>query len=856
MSASSTSSAAGAASDGPPPAVTGGGDGAGRQTLEDWFAGRGWQPFEFQRGLWDAHAAGESGLLHAPTGTGKTYAVWGGPLATWIDAHGLPADGGPSERSRAAPIRVLWLTPLRALAGDTARNIAEPVRDLGLPWTIETRTGDTPAALKVKQRDRLPTALVTTPESLSLLLSYPGARERFASLDTLVVDEWHELMGSKRGVQTELCIARLRSMCPDLRTWGVSATLGNLDEAMETLLGPVGAVDGRLVEGRPPKAIEIETLRPADIERFPWSGHLGLRLLEDVLARIERAGTTLVFTNTRSQAEIWFQEIMRARPDWLGQVAIHHGSVERSIREDVEQRIRDGALSAVVCTSSLDLGVDFSPVDQVVQVGSPKGVARLLQRAGRSGHRPGAVSRIVGVPTNAIELVEFSAARAAASEGAVESRRPAVGSMDVLVQHLVTVALGDGWHEPSMRDEIRSTAAFADLSDDAWNWAVDFVVRGGDSLKAYPQYRKVEPDEAGLHRVRETSIGRDHRMSIGTITSDGSLSVRFARGRRLGTIEESFITRLRPGDRFVFAGRVVELVRIREMTAEVKPATRRRGSVPRWNGGRSPLSTQLAERVRRRLDEARAGRYADAEMEAVRPILELQAAWSRIPASDELLVERVAYRGGFHVFAFTFAGRLANEGLAALVAHRVTQRRPCTISVTANDHGIELMSEDDAFDSEVADWRAYLDEDGLVDDLLGALDASQLARRHFREIARVAGLVQQGFPGRGRSARQMQASSELFFDVFSEFDPSNRLLVQARDEVLDRELEVVRIRRVLQRISGERITVLDGARFSPLAFPLWAERIRGQQLTSESWTTRVQRMVVELEAAASVSSDR
>lgn len=832
----------------------------GRAAVAAWFAARGWTPFAFQIEAWDAFAAGRSGLLHAPTGTGKTWAVWGGPLIEWMDAHGVPAASADAladatgraataRRRRSAPHTVLWLTPLRALAGDTARSLAESVADLGVPWTVETRTGDTPASLKARQRDRLPTALVTTPESLSLLLSYPGASERFASLTSLVVDEWHELMGSKRGVQAELCIARLRTICPHLRTWGVSATLGNLDEARATLLGPRHAAEATLVQGRQPKSVEIDTLRPDDMERFPWAGHLGLRMLEGVLERIEGARSTLVFTNTRSQAERWFQAILQARPAWLGRIAIHHGSVDRAVRADVERMLRDGELACVVCTSSLDLGVDFSPVDQVIQVGSPKGVARLLQRAGRSGHQPGQVSRIVGVPTNAMELVEFAAARDAVAARRIEARVPAGQSMDVLVQHLVTIALGDGFQAGPMLEEVRSAHAFAELTDEAWRWALEFVVQGGACLQAYPQYCKVSVDEDGVHRVTQPVVGRLHRLSIGTITSDGALQVKVRGGRSLGTIEESFITRLRPGDRFVFAGRVLELVRIREMTAEVRAARRKRGSVPRWNGGRSPLSTELADMVRIKLDAARRGLFDDAEMTCLRPILELQARWSVIPAREELLVERVTFRGGFHAFVFSFAGRLANEGLSALVAHRITQRMPCSISVTATDHGFELLA-DEPFPAEAADWTSYLSPDGLLDDLLGALDASQMARRHFREIARVAGLIIQGFPGRAKPARQLQASSELFFDVFTDFDPENRLLRQAREEVLERELDVRRMRAVLERIAGESLRIVDCERFSPLAFPLYAERIRGQELSSEDWVQRVQKMIVQLETAA------
>ena len=819
----------------------------GRRAVEAWFAGRGWTPFDFQRQAWDAFAAGHSGLLHAPTGMGKTWAAWGGPAAAWIDVHG---EGKPRRRAvAAAPLTVLWLTPLRALAGDTARALTEASEQLGLPWTVETRTGDTSASVKARQRDRLPTVLLTTPESLSVLLSHPGAAERFGTLASVVVDEWHELMGSKRGVQTQLCLARLRALRPGLPQWGVSATLGNLPEAMAVLLGPRDAAGGRLIEAARPRRVEITTLRPATMERFPWAGHLGLRMLPEVLEQIGAAGSTLLFTNTRSQAELWFQAILRARPDWIGRVAIHHGSVDREVRADVERMLRAGELACVVCTSSLDLGVDYTPVDQVIQVGSPKGVARLLQRAGRSGHRPDAVSRIVGVPTNAMELVEFAAARDAVAARRIESRPPTGRSMDVLVQHLVTIALGDGFDAEAMFAEVRSTHAYADLDAEAWRWALDFVTRGGACLEAYPQYRKVTVDEEGLHRVTQPAVARLHRPSIGTITSDGAVQVRVRGGRSLGTIEESFITRLHPGERFVFAGRVLELIGLREMTAEVRPARRKTGSVPRWNGGRSPLSTELAAVVREKLDAARRGLFEDPEMQSLRPILELQARWSVIPGREELLVERVQYRGCFHAFVFSFAGRLANEGLAALVAHRVTRRLPCSISATATDHGIELMS-DEPFPAEAADWRGYLSGESLVEDLLGALNASQLARRHFREIARVACLVPQGLPGRPKSSRQLQASSELFFDVFSDFDPENHLLRQASQEVLERELEVQRIAGVLEACRGQHLRVVDCERFSPLAFPLYAERIRGQQLSSEDWIERVQRMVVQLETAA------
>jgi ATP-dependent Lhr-like helicase len=505
-------------------------------------------------------------------------------------------------------------------------------------------------------------------------------------------------------------------------------------------------------------------------------------------------------------------------------------------------------LRAVVCTSSLDLGVDFTPVDQVIQIGSPKGVARLLQRAGRSGHQPGAVSRVLGVPTHALELAEFAAARDAVDQHAVEARHPIQRPLDVLVQHLVTIALGDGFAPASMLAEVRRTHAFNALTDQEWSWAMDFITRGGPTLTAYPQYAKViQRDEMCL--VESRRIGQMHRMSVGTITSDGALKVKYVGGRTLGTIEESFISRLRPGDRFLFAGRVLELVRVRDMTAQVRKASSISGAVPRWMGGRSPLSTQLANAIRVKLDDARRGRYTSDEMCLIRPLLELQRRWSRIPARDELLIEEIRYRDGHHGFVFTFAGRLVNEGLSALVAHRAAQLQPRTISVTANDYGFELLCAE-PLDLDEAAWNALLTPDGLVDDLLACLNATELSRRQFREIARIAGLVFPGYPGQGKTARQLQASSDLFYDVFREFDPQNLLLDQSRREVLERELEVVRMRSTLERIAGEVLTLVRPPRFTPLSFPLWVERIRSQQVSSERWLDRVQRMVAQLERAA------
>lgn len=809
---------------------------------EAWFRGRGWTPFAFQREVWEAYLAGESGLIHAATGTGKTYAAWLGPL---LEALAEP----PSNAGRAAPpLRVLWITPLRALAADTEASLRLPLDEMGVRWTLESRTGDTSAAVRNRQRTRLPTALITTPESLSLLISRDDAAELFRDLRAVIVDEWHELMGTKRGVQTELALARLRHWRPEMRTWGLSATIGNLQEALETLLGTgprAGA--SRIVRGVVPKTVVVDSLIPPRIERFPWAGHLGTQMLPQLLEVLDEAQSAIVFTNTRSQTEIWFQAILDARPWWAGEIALHHGSLDRRTRDFVEEGLRTGRLRCVVATSSLDLGVDFSPVDRVLQVGSPKGVARLLQRAGRSGHRPGVESRVTCVPTHVLELIEVAAARDGVQAAAVESRFPVERPLDLLAQHVVTVALGGGFERDELLAEVRSTRAYAGLLDDEWAWVIDFVTRGGEALRTYPEFQRVV-ERDGIYVVEDRQVARRHRMAIGTIVSDASITVQYLRGARLGTVEESFIARLKPGDRFVFSGKPLEFVRVRDMKAWVRRSNSTKGYIPRWMGSRMPLSTELAAALRRRLEEAAAGVWRGPEMEAVRPILEVQARWSRIPRADELLVERVKTREGHHLFFFPFEGRLVHEGLAALLAYRISRLTPISFTMATNDYGIELLSPDPApLDGALA--AGLLRPDDLYDDVPASLNATEMARRQFREIARVAGLVFQGFPGANKSTRQIQASSGLFFDVFTRYDPGNLLVSQAHREVLERQLESSRLGRTLERLSASRVVITEPPRTPPLAFPLLVDRTR-EAVTSESLEDRVRRMQVALETYA------
>lgn len=811
-----------------------------RWSAERWFASRGWTPHAFQRECWERFAGGESGLVHVPTGSGKTYAAYLGPLA---DLVARPADG----------LAVVYLTPLRALARDIELALREPVEACGLAVTVGSRTGDTPASERARQRERLPNVLVTTPESLTLLLANPRSAELLAGVRAVVVDEWHELMASKRGVQVELALARLRGLAPAMRTWGLSATLRNVDDAARILCG--AGSSPAVVHAEVAREIAVTGLLPDSVERFPWAGHLGLTMLDALVEWLDPARPTLVFTNTRSQAERWFAALRWKRPAWGDALAIHHGSLEREDRERVEAGVKEGRVRIVVATSSLDLGVDFSPVERVVQIGSPKGIARLVQRAGRSGHRPGARCEVLCVPTHALELVEIAAARDAIGAREIEERHGWRAPLDCLVQHVVTCAAGGGFRPDELLDEVRRTAAFATLARADFDWCLDLARTGGRTLARYEQYHRVreEVDADGVITVRLASAraGQIHRLNIGTIAADATISVALVGGRRLGSIEESFIARLHAGDTFLFAGDIVEFVRVRDMTAFVR-RTKRATSTPRWNGSRFPLSTALSASVRRALDGARRGVFDGPEMALVRPVLEEQMRLSALPAPGETLVERCATEDGDHLFVYPFEGRLVHEGLAVLLALRLARARPTTFAVSINDYGIELVAPE-AFPFEELLVPGLFSEEALAADLLEAVNLGELSRRQFRDIARVAGLVFQKFPGAERSGRQVQAGAGLVFDVLREFDPENLLLVQSEREVLDRQFEEGRLARTLARLSTGPLLVRRTARPTPLALPLVADRL-GTTLSTEGVLARLAAIVAGTPAVREVAA--
>jgi ATP-dependent Lhr-like helicase len=814
---------------------------SGRAVIEGWLASRGWRAWPFQREAWDAYDAGKSGLIQVATGAGKTYGAYLGPLAELIDEGSARRAESPPPRgvkSNVEGLRILYVTPLRAVSRDIELALKAPVLELGLRITIESRTGDTSASVRARQRGRLPNVLITTPESLSLLLTRENAAEQLGGLRAVIVDEWHELMTGKRGTQTELGLSRLRAFAPAMRTWALSATLGNIEEAAQAVVG-VG-IGPAVVRGRMDRPVIVDSVLPKDMKRLPWAGHMGLVMLPEVLEALDPAVSTLLFTNTRSQAERWYHAIAWAKPEWGEVMALHHGSIDRAERERVEAGLKSGAVRICVATSSLDLGVDFSPVERVFQIGSPKGIARVAQRAGRSSHRPLAPCRITCVPTHALELFEIAGARRALEAGEIEPRLPMDKPLDVLAQHLVTCALGGGFAARAMFEEVRRAWSYRALTWQEFEWALALVRDGGGTLAAYPDFHRVAPGEDGRYRVVKPRVAQLHRLNVGTITGDATLDIRMVRGRSLGRIEENFIAQLREGQQFVFAGRVLKFAFIKDLTAYVRPGKGKVSYTPTWGGTKLPISESLAEAIRREIERAADGEFDCVELQAARPLAEVQQRLSRVPRHDEVLVELSRTREGSHLFMFPFEGRQVSGGLAAILALRLSRLRKASFSIAVNDYGFEILSAE-AFPFHELLTPALFSKERLVEDTLESVNITQLARLQFRDIARVAGLVFQSYPGARKSGKQFQASSSLIFDVLSDVDPQNLLVHQARREVMDKHFEQSRLARTLDRIASSKLVVVEPERLTPLSFPLLMER-QASRLTSETIAERVAKM--------------
>ncbi len=817
------------------------------EPIEDWFRRQGWRPMPFQRECWRAYLQGRSGLIQVPTGAGKTYAAVMGPIAEML---GQAAEPG---------LQLLVITPLRALSRDLKLAIEAPIEAMGWPLQVGLRNGDTRSSERTRQLRRPPQILITTPESLAVLLANRQAAELFGGLLAVVVDEWHELLGSKRGSQTELCLAWLRRQRPQLRTWAVSATIGNPEEAARCAVGEGG--DPQIVTARLRRATEIRSLLPPTIDGFPWAGHLGLRMYEELVAGLDPGVSTLLFTNTRNQAERWHQCLRYACPEMEGALALHHSAIDRAEREAIEAGVKAGSLRWVVCTASLDLGVDFQPVERVVQIGSAKNLARLLQRAGRSAHSPGGTSQVLFLPTHALELLEVSAMRRGLAAGLVEKRLPPQAPLDVLLQHLVTLACGPGFEPEQEWQTVRSAWSYRELDHASWQWCLRFLEQGGDCLGAYPRYRKLERDPEGAadgsrfrYVVRDPALARLHRLNIGTITADRAVTVRFVRGAVLGQVEEAFISRLKPGDGFFFAGRSLHFVRLREMTALVKASSSKGSLVPAWAGGQMALSDLLSHQLRQEVDHCAGAlngetRLDTPELRALAPLLTRQADLSVLPRSHQFLVELCRSREGSHLYAYPFEGRFVHEGLGFLWAWRLARHRAASITVSVNDYGFELLAPRGYPFEELMEKHSeeLLNHEHLEEDMDQAIHVSELCRRRFRSIAQVSGLVVNGLPGQTRSGSQLQISAALLFDVFQRHEPGNLLLRQARREVLEEQLERHRLEATLRRLQASDLLVEHTARPGPLAFPLLAERLNNR-MSTESVQERLQRLIREATA--------
>lgn len=800
----------------------------------------GWTPLRFQEEAWHAYISGFSGMINAPTGSGKTYAVLLGEL---IEALHEKSEKGVNY-IKPEGVKLIWIAPIRALAKEIFLACDRALAGLEINWRVELRTGDTPAKDRKEQFQHPPDILITTPESIHVLMATPGYSRFFASLHTLVVDEWHELIGSKRGVQVELAISRLSTICKNLKIWGISATIGNMEEAIDVLLYSISKCQRKLIKADISKKIALHSVYPEEIETYPWAGHLGLRLAHHVLDIIRRSKTSLIFTNTRAQCEIWYQRLLDLDADLSGQMAMHHGSISKEIREWVEDALHEGKIKAVVCTSSLDLGVDFRPVETIIQVGSPKGVARFVQRAGRSGHQPGSESHIYFVPTHALELVEAAGLRLAMANGELEERIPHIRSFDVLAQYLMTLAVSEGFYPDQVLSEISNTFCYASVSDAEWLQLLQFLVSGSDSLYAYDEFKKIEIDHSGRYHVSNRKQALRHRLSIGTIVSDVMISIKLLKGTHLGMIEEVFVSQLSEGDVFWFAGRALEFVRMKDMTAQVKLSMAKSGKIPSYAGGRMPLSSQMSEVLRKKIYEYVKGNIPDKEMEVLQPLFEMQARRSHIPAEGEFLVEYFESQEGFHLVMYPFEGRNVHEGMAALIAKRLSMIQPITFSLAMNDLGFELLS-DQKIDVERLITPSIFSTKELVSDINATINNAEMAKRKFRDIAKISGLIFTGFPGKQKKERHLQASSQLIFEVFKEYEPHNLLYRQTYDEVMTFQLEEERMRKSLMKIAQSTIVISKPSLATPFSFPIMVDRLR-EKLTSEKLEDRIRKMTIEL----------
>ncbi|WP_041497387.1 ligase-associated DNA damage response DEXH box helicase [Nonlabens marinus] len=808
---------------------------------EDFFQQQGWTAFPFQKMTWDAFLAGKHGLLNAPTGSGKTYALWVAIVLNYIKNN-------PDYKTKLKKgLKAIWITPLRSLSNEIEQTSQRFVDGIGLPFTVGIRSGDTPTAERKKQMKSMPDLLITTPESLHLLLASKDHQKFFGNLNAIVIDEWHELLGTKRGVQMELGISRLLGLSQELRVWGISATIGNLEQARQVLLGVDESRfrESVLIKANLKKEIEVKSIIPESMDKFPWRGHLGLHLMKEVVDIINSSKSTLIFTNTRAQCELWFQGLMTNFPELAGEVAMHHGSINKETRIWVENAIRNESLKACVCTSSLDLGVDFAPVETIIQVGGPKGVARFLQRAGRSGHRPGETSVIHFLPTHALELIEASALQKAVSTQAVEDRLPYILCFDVLIQYLCTLAVSGGFYPDEIYPEIKNTFCYASITEDEWDWCLRLIVHGSSSLQSYDEYKRVTIEEDGKYVITDRKVAMRHRLQMGTIVTATDVTVKYVTGGYIGSIEEYFISKLSRGDVFVFAGRTLEFIRLKGMVAQVRNSAKKRAQVSNWQGSKLPLSAQLGELLREEMINFQTGKKRTPEVKALRDIIIRQQRESIIPQRDQFLIETFKTREGYHAVFYPFEGRFVHEAMAGMIAYRISLLKPITFSLAFNDYGFEILSDQEFDMQEVLD-NNLLTPEMLSQDLQSSMNATEMARRKFRDIAVISGLVFTGYPNKLIKTKHLQNSSQLLFEVFRDNEPENLLFRQAYTETFEQAIEEYRLFDALERIQNQEIIWKACEKPTPFSFPIITDRLR-EKLSSEKLADRIKRMQLQWE---------
>ena len=769
--------------------------------IADWFAARGWRVRRHQLDMLAASQAGQHGMLVADTGAGKTLAGFLPTLAAFcpsVLAGEAPPDG----------LHTLYVSPLKALAHDVQRNLVTPVKEMGLDIRIETRSGDTPSDRKKRQRTRPPHVLLTTPESLSLLLSFPDSLELFKGLKRVVVDEIHAFATQKRGDLLALSLSRLQAIAPDMQRVGLSATVASPEEFREWL-APWGDLDSvALVYGEKGAEPEVEILLPQD-EYVPWGGHAATWAIPQLYEEIRRNRTTLVFTNTRFLAEYIFQNLWNANEENLP-IGIHHGSLSKESRRKVEGAMARGELRALVCTASLDLGVDWGDIDLVVQMGAPKGSSRLLQRIGRAGHRLDTPSRALLVPGNRFEFLEAMAAKEAVDEGMRDGEDFRPGTLDVLAQHVMACACAAPFREKELLAEVRSSLAYSWVDEELWSRVLNFVATGGYALKAYDKFRRITRDADGTWRLTHPDQAHKHRMNAGIIVDSEMLNVRFRNGRSLGRVEERFAAALSPGDTFQFSGMTLEVEQLKDTDLVVRASTKA-AMIPSYGGLRLPLTTHLADRVRGLLvDRAGWGRFPD----DVREWLEVQDWRSQLPGPDNLLVESFPHGGREYTVYYTFAGWNANQSLGMLITKRMEDMGLMPGGFVANDYSLGVWGL-----KPVRDPLPLLSPDILTDEFVDWVQQSHLLRRAFREVAVISGLVERQHPGKRKTGRQVTFSTDLIYDVLRKYEPDHVLMQAAWADARSKLTDIARLAEVLET-AAQRVVHVELDKVSPLAVPI------------------------------------